>query len=58
MEAARHSIADWPPHTPIYLEVDWGDITPIVPAPAALPVRRGPVQLDYDMRVFAFKTGA
>ena len=52
------SIADWPPHTPIYLEVDWGDITPIVPAPVALPVRRAPVQLDYDMRVFAFKTGA
>ena len=26
------SIADWPPHTPVYLEVEWGSVTPL-PAP-------------------------
>lgn len=45
------SIADWPPHTPVYLEVEWGSVTP-------LPAHGGPVQLEYDMRVFAFKSDA
>jgi lipoprotein-anchoring transpeptidase ErfK/SrfK len=48
------SVNDWPPHTPVYLEVDWGDVSGAAPPPQ--PER--PIRLDYDLRVFAFKTGA
>ena len=48
------SIADWPPHTPVYLEVDWGDVTGVAPVPSPTT----PFRLDYDLRVFAFKAGA
>ncbi len=44
------SIGDWPPHTPVYLDIDWARV-----ADPALPA---PFRLDYDLRVIAFKTGA
>jgi lipoprotein-anchoring transpeptidase ErfK/SrfK len=48
------SVGDWPPHTPVYLDVDWGDLTGL-----ALPPRGDtPFMLDYDFRVIAFKSGA
>lgn len=55
------SVADWPLHTPIYLEVEWVGMTGSLPAPmgAGRPddIRSGPVILDYDMRVIAFRPG-
>ena len=48
------SVGDWPPHTPVYLEVDWGGVTG-VGLPAAGPVL---FRLEYDLRVIAFKSGA
>jgi len=47
------SVDDWPPHTPVYLDVDWGDVTGL-----ALPPPPGgtPLLLDYDLRVIAFKS--
>jgi len=44
------SIDDWPPHTPVYLDVDWARVTG--------PGTRAPFRLDYDLRVIAFNTGA
>jgi lipoprotein-anchoring transpeptidase ErfK/SrfK len=47
------SVDDWPPHKPVYLEVEWGDVLDVA------PTRPGRLfRLDYDLRVIAFKTGA
>lgn len=56
------SVGDWPPHTPVYLEVDWGGVTGIVPLayppPSPAPAGNLPFRLEYDLRVIAFKSGA
>lgn len=46
------SVADWPPHSPVYLEVEWVGVTGVAIAPAALPPNWHPV-LDYDLRVIS-----
>ena len=52
------SVTDWPPHAPVYLEVDWGDLTAAVPLPAPPLFNSAPLRLEYDWRVMAFQTGA
>jgi lipoprotein-anchoring transpeptidase ErfK/SrfK len=47
------SVADWPLHTPVYLEVEWVAINGA--APLATPERRAkPLYLEYDFRVIGF----
>lgn len=43
------SIDDWPPHAPVYLDVDWIDMTG---APGTTPTR-----LDYDLRALWLSAG-
>ncbi len=47
------SVADWPPHTPVYLDIDWGDVTGMATAAVAPQPNRFPV-LDYDLRVISW----
>jgi hypothetical protein len=47
------SVADWPPHTPVYLEVDWGDVTGVATVPVAPQPNWFPV-LNYDLRVISW----
>ena len=55
------SVDGYPPHTPVYLEVEWVGVTG---SPDAQPgagraddLRYGPLILPYDMRVIAFRPG-
>ncbi|UVO54329.1 L,D-transpeptidase family protein [Sphingomonas sp. SUN039] len=50
------SVADWPPHTPVYLEVDWTGMTGTTKGVAPEPYV-GPIYLEYDFRVIAFRPG-
>lgn len=52
------SVTDWPPHTPVYLEVDLGDVTGVAPLSAPPLLDTAPFRLEYDLRVIAFKSGA
>ncbi len=48
------SVADWPPHTPVYLEVDWIGVTGSAIAQPAMPPSLSPV-LTYDLRVILWR---
>jgi lipoprotein-anchoring transpeptidase ErfK/SrfK len=53
------SVADWPPHTPVYLEVEWTGLgfsmTPNAPVIEMRPARPGStIYLNYDLRVISW----
>jgi lipoprotein-anchoring transpeptidase ErfK/SrfK len=48
------SVADWPPHTPVYLEVEWVGLAGV--ASRFVPESRAePFVLPYDFRVIGFR---